>query len=202
MIKRLVSLSLRQKTYVFLISIVVISLVIMVFSQESMTGPFGLGLPAKTRVFLANREGFSIQYPQSWAAFETPQGSHGDEEVIAVILVPGRSFPQVYIARHFSPVSDISQVIAWGEIRARTRNGYLAVSVTNFNTPYLQGIMREYLWYDITLFGQLEIRCKDWYSLKGNGGYDLSFCAESKDWQQFDAVLGEMVKSFMIIAGK
>lgn len=105
MIKQLHSLSPRQKTYIFLILIFVVSLVIMFFSQKSRTGPFGIGLPAETQIFVARQGGFSIKYPQSWVAFETPQGSHGDEDVIAVILVPGRSFPQVYIARHFFPIA-------------------------------------------------------------------------------------------------
>lgn len=78
----------------------------------------------------------------------------------------------------------------------------MEVSVTDLDTPHLQGIMQEYLWYDITFFGRIEIRCKDWYLLKDNTGYDLSFCAESENWQKFDDVVDEMIKSFMIIGGQ
>jgi hypothetical protein len=202
MIKQVHSLSTQQKIYASLILIFVISLVIILFFPESRTGPLGLGLPAETRVFMAKQGGFSITYPQSWVTFETPQGSHGDEDVIAVILVPGRSFPQVYIARHFFSEGNISQVTAWGKIRARKRSGYVEVSVSDLSTPHLQGVIREYLWYESTPFSHIEIRCKDWYVLKHNMGYDLSFCAESKDWQQFDGVVNEMVKSFMIIGNK
>jgi len=175
-------------------------LVTILISPRARTGPFGIGLPSGYEVFTSKLGKFTMKYPASWVAVETPQGSHGDGEIIAAILVPGRSFPQVYIARRFLANSDIDNIVAWGKGRAMIRNGYYEISSLEIKTPYVGGMLHEFSWQDPSFFGQVDLQCKDYYLPRGDTGYAISFCAETKQWEVIENVVSEMINSFMFIS--
>jgi hypothetical protein len=202
MINKMRSLSWRQIVILTLILLLIISLLIILALPEKQTGPFGIGLPTDFSVFTSKSGSFIIKYPESWVARETPQGSHGDKEVFAVILVPGRSFPQVYFAYQQLVSNDMDTVVKWGKERATARSHYSEISVSAIATPNVEGIIREYTWHESGFLGDVYLRCKDLYLLRDNMGFAISFCAEDKQWQLFENVVGEMINSFKFISNE
>lgn len=99
---------------IFLIISCIWETVLFMTQPESRTGPLGIGLPAKMKAFESKTFGLSIQYPESWVAFEMTGGNHGDREVIVAISAPGRSFPNVRISEHELKNGDLDQVRQWG----------------------------------------------------------------------------------------
>jgi hypothetical protein len=184
-----------------LLAILVISLLVSIFGTlifpSWRTGFLGIGLPAPMKTFTGRYVNFSIDYPQSWVAHETPHGIHGDQEVIAEILVPGRSWPSVVIAHQTVLEEDIYQIATWGDTRAKKHSNYVATTLEPLNAPNFDGLLREYSWESSSpVFGVSNVQCKDWYVLSTTSGYALSFCAEKKDWHQVDQVFQQMLMSF------
>jgi len=145
--------------------------------------------------------GFSIKYPRSWQADETPQGNHGDLEVISVISRIGRSFPTAAIARRQFVGDDINQVAEWGETRVKEHNPYAIykfIAKKPLNTDNYDGLSREYYLEETTLIGQVIRHCQDWYLIEKKIGYSLSFCVDDKDWPQAERIFQEMIQSFTI----
>jgi hypothetical protein len=174
------------------------SLVLMVIIPSSRTGPFGIGLPASTRIFNSKESKFSIMYPRSWVPFDLPQGNHGDQEVTTSILVPGRSFPQVFVAKKNFITEDNRQVAMWGETRKMPLMDYKILSMDNIRTASFDGLLRKYSYKNSSLFKELNIICYDFYVMDKLEGYALSFCSEEKDWPLTEPVFIQMIQSFSI----
>jgi len=200
MLSKIRSLPRRQIVILTLILLLILSLLIILAFPEKQTGPFGIGLPSDFKVFTSKSGGFIIKYPESWVAAETPQGSHGDKEVLAVILVPGRSFPQVDFAYKQFDVNDMDTVVKWGRGRAIALSNYSEISVSAIAAPNVEGIIREYTWHESSLLGDVNLQCKDLYLLRDNTGFAISFCAEDKQWQLFENAVVEMINSFKFIS--
>jgi hypothetical protein len=148
-------------------------------------------------VFQSEIAEFLVKYPKDWVAFNTPQGATGDNEVVAVFLPPGRSFPQVYIASQNFPEGKMDDVVEWGRDRAQSdRNNYQEISVSNIASTNNSGILNEYTWQSLTYFGNVDLRCEDLYLLKDGLGYAISFCAYPKQWDQLTPVAEEIFDSF------
>jgi len=158
----------------------------------------GGGDQGPMRKFGGKELGLSIQYPPYWNAFPTPQGAHGDKDVIGVILAPGRSFPQLYIARHVFQSRIMADVVAWGAVRAEQRTGYTEISLQELQLESMSTVVREYSWKNQTLFAAIVVRCKDLYALHADAGYDLSFCAERGDWATIFPTLQKMMTSIYV----
>lgn len=189
----------RKFILLILIAICVLSTLAIIFLPSRRTGPFGIGLPSPMSQYTSLNNNFSIEYPNSWTIGETPQGSHGDKEIIAAILVPGRSFPQVYIARKSFLENDINQVALWGQSRAENRCECTPTSFEYFDTPYFHGVTQEYSWKTTNIFNITStINCRDWYVQYNTEGYALSFCAYQQHWAQVDDVFKEMMNSFSV----
>jgi len=190
------SSSSRSRLAIALASLIFVALVITIqyfqLSSHETQQPFDMV------VFEAKRAGFTIRFPENWTAMETPQGAHGDQEIVAVLLPAGRSFPQLYVARNTFSNPNMDAVASWGESRAKLRNGYQEFSLFKLNTDYHTGLARDYSWENPTIFGLKVIRCKDWYVLKESIGYDLSFCADQVDWSRYEPVFEKMIESFQI----
>jgi len=160
-------------------------------------GPFGLGLPAQMSTFIIESADGSISYPKSWVAVLTPQGNHGDSEIIAVIGVPGRGLPSVTVAQKTLSDPTLTAVVMWGESRAASKSSYVALS-SGFSGS-IPGIVREYQYVVITLFGESLVHCRDLYVLHDSIGLSLSFCAEETDWEEVVGTIDEMILSFKFV---
>jgi hypothetical protein len=195
---RIISLSFTQKIIVTIVSIILISTLIFLIFPSKRTGPLGFGLPSPIEEFISENEQFRIDHPHSWIVSETANGSHGDAEIIAEITVPGRSFPHVTISSHQFSDANISKVVEWGKSRAQNRNNYAMESLKTKNSENLNGFLHEYTWTSETLFGTVELYCKDLYTLIRDKGYALTFCMYSQDNQLVEDVIEEMISSFYV----
>jgi hypothetical protein len=188
--------------YIFGILIMVITLISIIrplFLPSLRFGPFGIGLPAPLKTYTGKYFSFSIKYPSNWIIFETPNGNHGDHEVIATVQVPGRSWPFLAIASRRFIDGNINQVSNWGYQRINNLTDLREVSLAPFTTTYYHGFVRDYLWTDNDpLFGQINVESKDYYILDDNKGYILSFSSEQEKWGDVDAIFLEMVNSFIV----
>lgn len=152
----------RNSPIFFALILLVIS-ALMISIWNLMNRSAGIGSLTNMKTFGDERMGFSIKYPEEWNAFSTPQGSHGDQDVIAVILAPGKSFPQVYIARGIFGSEEIAGVEAWGASRAKKRSSSIEISNVEKSPGNVEETTREYSWQEETYLGPAYIRCEDLY---------------------------------------
>jgi hypothetical protein len=188
----------RTIILLLLLALCLLPLLQILLFPSRRTGPFGIGLPSPMEQYSNQESGFSIVYPKSWVFNETPDGAHGDNEVIAVILVPGRSFPQVLIAHKSFPDKDLNQVAQWGQSRAKDKCECILNPLGKLETSNFRGIAQEYSWQVRTMISTTTIFCQDLYVLYNTDGYALSFCASQSYWPRVADVFNEMMNSFSI----
>lgn len=178
---------------------VLISIIWIFIFPGARVGPFGIGLPAPMQYFKGKYQGFEIQVPESWVISETPQGNHGDNDIFAVIAVPGRGYPFVSMASKEFTENDLNQVAAWGEIRILEKSSnYQQLRLDGFHTDYLEGLLHEYQKFGVEgMPGKVTIQCLDFYYLKNQMGYSISFCAEQSDWDDVKPVFQQMIESLI-----
>jgi hypothetical protein len=158
------------------------------------TGLFGLGLPSPMIQYSFAEQGLTIDHPDSWRIMLTPQGSHGDEAMFALIGIPLHSIPYITMAKSTS-YGDILSVAQWGEMRAKSSSEYQSVSLSAYDAKYFPAMLREYTYTEETPFAITEIRCLDYYILYTRTGYAFSFCAEQKNWSEVLGTFTEMIRS-------
>jgi hypothetical protein len=197
-LERLRSLSLTTKLIIAVILlIIVLNLMYRLIVPQS--SPFGVGLPAAMTTFAGQHEHFSIDVPESWTILETPQGSHGDIEIIAGISVPWHTWPKGRIARSTFLDGNVDQVAMWGRRRAERRDGYELASIEPTGVGGLDGLLHEYSWESYSpILGTITIQCWDAYVLYDTSGYAVSLCAEQQEWSQTQEVFQQMIGSFSI----
>jgi hypothetical protein len=170
----------------------------LVWDINSNSGFFGLGLPSPMTQYTLIKQGLALEFPDSWGIHLTPQGNHGDEAVIALILVPDHSFPNIIIAEN-SPYSNILSVAQWGEIRSQARAQSLSliktISLSTYNAQFFPAMLYEYIFEAKTLFGTIDIHCLDYYILYSGTGYAFSFCAYQKNWSEVLGTFNKMIQS-------
>ena len=174
-----------------------VSILVLIIFPATRKGPLGFGPPAPMVTFQAKDRNFSISYPENWSAFDTPQGSHGDNEIVAVILIAGQMGSNVTIARRSFPNGDISDVVAWGESRAAIQTNYTSISFSPLTDNELGGVVHEYTGLGSSLYN-ITRRCQDVYVFAKNTGYDLSFCLDEQDWESLEKIFIQMRQSFVI----
>jgi len=198
--ERVKSLKISHAIIIIIVIYNLVAICVWIMNPSAPNALFSLGLPAPMKTLTAKHALFSLAYPQTWTAFETPQGSHGDKETVASISRTGRSLPQVTIARRqFQENEGIKEVAIWGQIRAQNETNYTFISIEGLDSDNYKGILHEYSWGNTTPIEMYLRHCEDWYVFSGNTGYSLSFCVDDKDWLYVKEVFQEMIQSFTII---
>jgi len=190
-----------KQLVLLIIAISTISSILILWLNPALRkGPAGFGPPAKMTNFQASDGSFSISYPENWTVFETPHGSHGDNEVIAVIIVAGRQGANLTMSRQSFPEGNINEVITWGQFRASKLQDYKSNSINPWVGNGEEGYINEYTWAQYNILGNAMFsHCQDTYIYKNNIGYSLSFCASEKDWNDLESYFTEMQNSFSIL---
>jgi hypothetical protein len=140
----------------------------------------------------------SMYYPGDWIPGETPNGNHGDNETIALILVPGKASPHIGVAETSVSVRNINEVAIWGEYRSKSRGRYKEIQFYREVINSNEVIVREYLRTVDTLFGESTSKCRDVYFYIKNSGFSFSFCAYDREWERFAPVFDYMINSIEI----
>lgn len=191
----------HTKVAIFTVSLLLllVSALLILLNPSMRTGPFGIGLPAPMTKFKGEYINISMNYPNSWVANETPQGDHGDDEILAGFFVPGRGFPHVLIASREFSENKIDQVVLWGEKRARIKYpNYTQLELNTFSAKHNDGWYRKYSGLSESLiFGSSVVICCDYYLLSDTIGYSISFCSMKEDWPQVEKIAQEMMDSLL-----
>jgi hypothetical protein len=159
------------------------------------------GLPSPMATFVSNKFHISIDYPQTWVAYELTQGNHGDNEVIAFIGYAGPAAqPKVFIAQRSFPQPILDDVVAWGETRLMAKSSqYVTVKLDTITSPNDTALLRHYSVFSTTPLGQFTEKCMDWYTIGDSTGYQLSFCAHENHWLEMEGVFIQMAQSFKVV---
>lgn len=170
-------------------------------NPKNRTGFLGIGLPAQMAYYKGEHSSFSVSYPESWVITETPNGNHGDKDVIATILVPGRSWPQIKIERITLSGGDVEELATYEENKVSKEKTISQTTMDRFNTTDIDGLVFDYSWQTSSLFfGSVSIRCKDYYTIQESYGYTLSFCAEIGQWSEVENTYNQIIESFAVKA--
>lgn len=163
--------------------------------------PFGVGLPSPMVQYISEYGHFSIDRPERWNAFDTPQGNRGDQDVIAFIS-SGPSSASVFVAVKNFPDGTIEQVAEWGETRASMEPGYTLIALEPFQISHYEGLVRKYTRsVDIPLLGLKTDYFEDRYVLQDGRGFIISFRASQELWPDVADTYWQMMESFTILEG-
>jgi hypothetical protein len=197
MIYRIKSLFKKHIIFIGIVLYVLISIAILILNPTTRKGPLGFGSPAQMKTFQAVDGTFSLLYPSNWTVFDTPHGSRGDDEIVAVIIVAGHQLSNVTIARRTFVTNDINDVLKWGQDRAKSHPEYESLSLESLKINKSIYFVQKYQWLSYGLFSDV-IHCEDEYFLVDQSGYDLSFCSKQSDWSMLEKVFHEMRISFFV----
>lgn len=171
----------------------------ILINPKNRTGFWGIGLPAQMANYEGEQSSFYISYPESWVITELPNGNHGDMDVIATILVPGRSWPQINIRRISLPEGDVEELATYGEYKISKEKKITQTTIDKFKTINIDGLVHDYSWQTSSLlFGAVSIRCKDYHTIQKSNGYTLSFCAEKGQWPEVENTFNQIIESFAV----
>jgi len=180
------------------LAIAIIQLIGMAIGQYLGTWSEVL-LPARPSRYSLTAYGIEFRYPSSWTAYETPQGNHGDKEVVAIVVAPALSETWVAIARHAGVAQDdLGSVIDWGMTRVQSRSGTQVGEIANTKTPDGHDIaILEYSWESQDLlWRKVTMKCRDTYEVRQTVGYALSMCTKDTLWDEVVSSFDDMTNSF------
>lgn len=171
----------------------IISLVVLLATNQV----FGIGLPSTIKK-IDSKMGFSIQYPSSWVFLETMQGSHGDEDVIAFISDPPRTYPQITIYRNKSEGISLSELVNWGEEKLSNRNISIVEKTIDNSIIENNSVVYRYKYHRTTYWGSENIICLDLYTIRAQLGYSILSCSLEKDWALAESYFVVINTSFAV----
>lgn len=177
--------------------IVIICLVVLVAIGSLVLNLYGPAIsrqkPVEYAEMTLNSEGISFSYPKDWKAFVSPDGEHGDKEVIGGITVLGHPWPFVIIAKAPPDINKINDAINWGENRI---NGiFNELSLTFMEIDDNTRAIRLYLRDSHLFFATISLKCKDLYLNSAGNWYAITFCAREKDWNAYSDIFDFMQSS-------
>jgi hypothetical protein len=199
----------RSNIFIVLLSALIVMSVIFIAGFklygfiELITFKKIAGLPARMTLFNSQIGQFSILYPMTWTARDTPNGTRGDrgDNVIAVITNAFAS-PIIEISHPMSAIYELDEVVQWGQSRVEQKMGYKMVSIQPFAIQNYSGFMLEYLRDGLSWGGNIKIHCIDWFILNNNLGYDFSFCINQKNWEEGKPIFYQMIDSIQFTNGQ
>lgn len=184
----------------FMLIITSVSVINLLLFPSFRKGPLGFGQPAKMTTFNAFDGSYSISHPANWTAFNTPQGNHGDTEVIAIITVSGHQMANLTISRQNLPDQTLDEVINWGQSRAEKHSGFTPVELIEISNINYDVYSFNYYWSSTNVWKkELLIYCQDFYILNQNTGYSLAYCSKEKDWPELFNYYADVQNSFVFM---
>jgi hypothetical protein len=175
------------------------SLIHNIIYTSSRGGLFGIGLPSPSAHYIGKTFKISFDYPDPWVPVETPMGNHGDLDIALVVNSPGHLFPNITIAKHTMPASNIKDVVSWALSRVNKLPGVENSFIESFQTAsisgkYLSSVYKSKLWQT----NEGDVLCKIYIFYKNSTSFLLTFCSEPKDWELFDPVREIFINSLLI----
>ena len=151
---------------------------------------------SEMKSLVLEQDKIEFMYPENWFAHLTPQGNHGDLEVIAIATAPGIGFQNMIVARKQFNNDDLSVVADWSLSRIKSRFVTYEVDIPiPYSSEHFSGLISE---YTATTGSPLETQnahCKDLFFLHEQNGYAFSFCADESDWIELSPIFDEIMAS-------
>jgi hypothetical protein len=171
----------------------------------SFTNPFKFGssaVPTSSgmKSFVLEQDKIEFLYPDNWIADLTPQGEHGDREVIAFLTAPAPLFENIVVARKEFDGEDVSAVANWGESKAQSRFiRYKMNILIPYSSEQVSGLIREYVDDTGSSLMTKNSYCKDLYFLHQHQGYTFSFCTYESDWDKVSPTFDKIIESIRFL---
>jgi len=161
---------------------------------------FAPSISSEMKSFVLEQDNIEFGYPENWIAELTPQGNHGDQEVIAIVLDPREIFLDILVARKQFDNIDISSVAAWGRLRAQARfSRYKLNAQIPYSSEHFSGLIDEYVGGIDSPLETQDAHCKDLYFLHEGRGYAFSFCADESDQIEAFPVFDKVIASIRFL---
>jgi hypothetical protein len=199
-------LSIREKNINLFIRLAgVLALISVLCLAILFSNPFRFLFPpvpisSEMKLFTLEQDKIEFGFPENWFANLTPQGNHGDLEVIAIIVAPVQNFQSVIVARKSFVGATISDVAEWGTSRIKARiPHYKLDSLIDYKSQLFAGSVREYVAYSSSPIDTRNARCKDLYFLHDQNGYAFSFCAKESDWAKVLPLFDKIIASIQFL---
>lgn len=135
-------------------------------------------------------------YPENWWASLTPQGNHGDVEVIAFLGARGAEYQNLTVASKHIKSEDISEIGDWGDLRIEDRFArYESQPLVSYSSDEISGLIREYKAYTNSPLEIENAHCKDLYFAHEQNAFSFSFCVDENDWRAMSPVFDRIIDS-------
>jgi hypothetical protein len=141
---------------------------------------------------------FSILIPSAWGTVDTPNGNHGDKEVLMVVTSLG-SQPLLEVSNSKLSSIDFDQVLNWGKQRIEEHGNYLLVSSSDHLTQQqFAGKLLEYSQERRDFLGNSQtFHCLNWYTFRESTAYSFSFCSDQSRWNDLKEIFVKMMDSIV-----
>jgi hypothetical protein len=141
---------------------------------------------------------FSILIPSVWGVVDTPNGNHGDKEVLMVVTSLG-SQPLLEVSSANLPDKSLEQLLIWGEQRIDKYGSYSLFSDSDYSIGQeYSGKLLEYSQKRKDFIGNDQIfHCINWYTFRESVAYRFSFCSERNKWDNLRDIFIKMMGSIV-----
>lgn len=176
-----------------------LSAVIIVIQLIINPHPFSHAQPGELVSHQGESAPMVIDCPENWSFGETPQGNHGDHEVIAVI---NGDLPNMVIARAADPLPDLATAEFWALKRASGCENFVRTFRQDYATPHTTGVLVDYTcFWTVSLIPrrQATVPCRDYITIIDTQAYQLSFCATEEQWPDVAETFDAMLQSFHLV---
>jgi hypothetical protein len=147
--------------------------------------------------FLVEQNPVKIQVPSDWVTISTPEGSHGDINIIGIIEPLRGPYAAITIEKT-QPVINMTSLLSWAETRAKEGGKYTNVSSNEILLNGNESVVREYILTYTTLFGETSDQCRAFHLLREEIGYVITFCADTNGEQQYSEIFEFMASTIEI----
>lgn len=195
----------HKKGFVYLFIVISCVLIAIIITFIFWSGLKLSNRPSQAETLKLVVEEIEIPYPMSWQVLLTSQGNHGDGEVFGLISGPVDPFMPTanIVLAHKSSAMDNMTIEDWGDNRIKSQFGdYTNISLSSFSSPYLTGIVREYLLPSSSVFYNENTHCKDLYFVYLDNLFDFSFCSVDEKWNKTEVVFEEIMQNVKPLENK
>jgi hypothetical protein len=147
--------------------------------------------------FTSQDQSYQIKIPKGWMPYESLEGIRGDPNLIIQGSEGSFFQPTIEIARIETYGNSLSQVLDWGQDRAKQFPKVVINSINPFNTTLYKGTL---LIYTIPEAGYQKrlAECHAWITYNEPYSYFITLCGIPKDWKRLDKPFQEIIESFTI----
>jgi hypothetical protein len=189
-------LPIRKKIFAGIIGFFALAFAIF-YNLNAISVVFVRGQEIHLRNFTSQDQSYQIKIPKGWMPYESLEGIRGDPYLIVQGSEGSFFQPTIEIARIETYGNSLSQVLDWGQERAKQFPKVVINSISPFNSTLYRGTL---LIYTIPEAGYLKrmTECHAWITYNKPYSYLVSLCDIPNDWIRLDKSFQQIIESFTI----